>query len=48
MITFGYRILRVNEGEEDLIAEGETRHLSLDSNGTPKSLPKEFFDLLAS
>ena len=48
MITFGYQILRANKGQEDLIAEGETKHLCLDSNGTPKSLPKDFFDLLAS
>jgi acyl-CoA thioester hydrolase len=48
MITFGYQILRGNEEKEGLIAEGETKHLCLDSNGTPKSLPKDFFDLLAS
>lgn len=46
MITFGYQILRKNEGKEELIAEGETRHVSLDSKGTPKSMPKEFLDLL--
>jgi acyl-CoA thioester hydrolase len=46
MITFGYQILRKDPGKEELIAEGETRHVNLDSNGTPKSLPKEFFDLL--
>ncbi len=40
MITFGYRILRI--GKEEVIAEGETRHLCIDSNGKPKSLPKEF------
>ena len=47
MITFGYEILRKDRGGEELIAEGETRHVNLDSKGTPKSLPKEFFDLLA-
>ena len=47
MITFGYKILRKNEGKEELIAEGETRHVSLDSKGTPKSMPKEFLELLA-
>ena len=47
MITFGYKILRKNEGKEELIAEGETRHVSLDSNGTTKSMPKEFLELLA-
>jgi len=40
MITFGYRILR--KGKEEVISEGETRHLCLDSNGKPKSMPKEF------
>ena len=40
MITFGYRILR--KEREEVIAEGETRHLCIDSNGKPKSLPKEF------
>jgi acyl-CoA thioester hydrolase len=47
MITFGYRILRKDRSNEELIAEGETRHVNLDSNGILKSLPKEFFDLLA-
>ncbi len=47
MITFGYQVLRKDGEREELIAEGETRHLSLDSKGTPKSLPKEFLDLLA-
>jgi len=40
MITFGYRILR--KENEEVISEGETRHLCLDSNGKPKSMPKEF------
>jgi len=40
MITFGYQILR--REKEEVIAEGETRHLCIDSNGKPKSLPKEF------
>jgi acyl-CoA thioesterase FadM len=40
MITFGYRILRQNS--DRIIAEGETRHLCLDSNGKPKSMPEEF------
>jgi acyl-CoA thioester hydrolase len=40
MITFGYRILRQNK--EEIIAEGETRHLCLDSNGKPKSMPEAF------
>jgi acyl-CoA thioester hydrolase len=40
MITFGYQVLR--QGKEEVIAEGETRHLCLDSKGKPKSLPEEF------
>jgi len=40
MITFGYQILR--KEKEEVIAEGETRHLCIDLNGKPKSLPKEF------
>jgi len=40
MITFGYQILR--KEKEEVIADGETRHLCLDSNGKPKSLPEEF------
>jgi acyl-CoA thioester hydrolase len=46
MVTFGYHILRKDRSKEELIAEGETRHVNLDLAGTPKSLPKEFFDLL--
>jgi acyl-CoA thioester hydrolase len=46
MISFGYQILRKNGDKEGLIAEGETRHVSLDSRGSPKSMPKEFLDLL--
>ena len=45
IITFGYQILR-NDSEE-LLAEGETRHLCTDATGKPKSLPKEFLDRLA-
>jgi len=45
MITFGYRILR--KEKEEVIAEGETRHLCLDSNGKPKSMPEEFAKRLA-
>jgi acyl-CoA thioester hydrolase len=45
MITFGYQILR--KEKEEMIAEGETRHLCLDSNGTPKTLPQQFYDIFA-
>jgi acyl-CoA thioester hydrolase len=40
MITFKYQIFRPEKKE--VIAEGETRHLSLDSNGKPKILSEEF------
>ena len=40
MITFGYQILRKNQ--EEVIAEGETRHICVDSNGKTKSLPEKF------
>ena len=46
MITFGYQILK--KENEDLVAEGETRHLCLDSNSKPKSLPEPFLTRLAS
>jgi len=45
IITFGYQILR--KDSEELLAEGETRHLCTDATGKPKSLPKEFLDRLA-
>ena len=40
MITFGYQILR--KDQEEVIAEGETRHVCIDSNGKTKSLPEKF------
>jgi acyl-CoA thioester hydrolase len=45
MITFGYEVLR--KEKEEIIAEGETRHLCIDSNNRPKSLPKDFTTCLA-
>ncbi len=45
LITFGYQILRKENGE--VIATGESRHVSLDSNSRPKSLPAEFVARLA-
>jgi acyl-CoA thioester hydrolase len=41
MITFGYQILRKDQ-EEEVIAEGETQHICVDSNGKTKSLPEKF------
>jgi acyl-CoA thioester hydrolase len=46
MITFGYQILR--KEKEEVIAEGETRHICVDSNGKIKSLPEKFLVCLAS
>ena len=40
MVTFGYQILR-KDGEE-VIAEGGTRHICIDSDGKTKSLPETF------
>jgi len=40
MITFEYQILR--EDREEVIAEGETRHLCVDPKGKTKSLPEKF------
>lgn len=40
MVTFGYQILR--KDEEEVIAEGETRHICIDSNSKTKSLPEKF------
>ena len=41
MITFGYQILRKDQ-EEEVIAEGETQHICVDSGGKTKSLPGKF------
>ena len=40
MITFGYQILR--KDQEEVIAEGETQHICVDSKGKTKSLPGNF------
>jgi acyl-CoA thioester hydrolase len=40
MVTFGYQILRADR--EAVIAEGETRHICVDSSGKTKSLPERF------
>jgi acyl-CoA thioester hydrolase len=44
MITFGYQILR--KDQEEVIAEGETRHICVDSNGKTKSIPEKYLDCL--
>jgi acyl-CoA thioester hydrolase len=40
MVTFGYQILR--KDTEEIIAEGETKHICVDLNGKTKSLPEKF------
>ncbi len=40
MITFGYQIL--HQDQKGVIAEGETRHICVDSKGKAKSLPEKF------
>jgi len=45
MVTFGYQILRKDQKEE-VIAEGETRHICVDSNGKTRSLPEKFLACL--
>ena len=44
MITFGYEILR--KEQEEVIAEGETRHICVDSTRKTKSLPEKFLGCL--
>jgi acyl-CoA thioester hydrolase len=44
MVTFGYQILR--KDQEEVIAEGETRHICVDSYGKTKSLPEQFLACL--
>jgi acyl-CoA thioesterase FadM len=45
MITFGYQVLR--KEREEVIAEGETKHICVDSNGKTKRLPENFLNCLA-
>ncbi len=44
MITFAYQLLR--SGSEEVLAEGETRHLSIGRDGRTKSLPERFLHIL--
>jgi acyl-CoA thioesterase FadM len=44
MITFGYQVLR--EDREEVIAEGETQHICVDSKGKTKSLPEKYLNYL--
>jgi acyl-CoA thioester hydrolase len=45
MITFRYQILRKDQ-QEEVIAEGETQHICVDSKGKTKSLPGKFLACL--
>jgi len=45
MITFGYQVLR--KDRDEVIAEGETRHICVDSKGKTKSLPEKFLNCLS-
>ena len=45
MITFGYQILQ--KDTDEVIAEGETRHICINSEGKTKSLPEPFLVCLA-
>ncbi len=42
MVIFAYKILR----EEDVLAEGETKHICVDSSGKVRSLPQRFLACL--
>ena len=44
MVTFGYQLVR--PGRDEVIAEGETRHICIDSSGRAKSLPEKFLACL--
>lgn len=45
MVIFSYNIIRKEDGE--LIAEGETKHICLDSTGKVRSLPERFLNCLS-
>ncbi len=45
MVTFGYQLFRL--GNQEILAEGETRHLSIGPDGRSKSLPKKFIEMLS-
>jgi len=46
MVTFAYRILKKDSNE--LIVQGETRHLCLNKRGNPGSMPEKFLNRLKS
>jgi acyl-CoA thioester hydrolase len=42
VIKFGYRLLRVEAGANQLLAEAETVHVSVDSNMQKKMMPEKY------
>lgn len=44
IVTFAYRILK--KDSEELIVQGETRHLCLNKKGNPSSMPEKFLKRL--
>lgn len=47
-VTFGYRILRLNEdGSEDCLATASTTLVSLDGRSRPRRLPADLMEILA-
>lgn len=42
VIKFGYRLLRIAEGGNQLLAEAETVHVSVDKQMQKKSLPEKY------
>ena len=46
MVTFAYRILKKDSNE--VIVQGETRHLCLNKRGNPGSMPEKFLNRLKS
>ncbi len=45
MVIFSYNIIR--KEDKELVAEGETKHICLDSTGKVRSLPEEFLNCLS-
>jgi acyl-CoA thioester hydrolase len=43
-LRFGYEIIRATDGQ--VIAEGETGHIVIDSNGRVRSFPERYVQLL--
>lgn len=48
MIKFGYRLMRVAEDGNQLLAEAETVHVSVDRQMQKKMLPEKYFNAIRS